>query len=486
MTRSSIPKIPSWTWLALFWGGICAMLPLRSAFQLDPDEGYELMKSFLVSRGYHLYSDVWDDQPPLHTECIALLFRLFEPSVFICRLTTALFAIVLLISVFEICKHFADKTTGYLAVWLIVSSTFFVQLGASALLEIPAVSLMVAAIAVSCKFYEAFQARWLIFSGILIGLSLQVKFTAALLLPTVLVVHALRRHLLTTQHRFGSGPGRALSIHVAASCLTFLLAFCVFSKPAALHIFWRSHFSHAVDAASSQLYRWQPYALLDDIGLCFAAAFAMLWFLSHPRREYLIGLVTLGFVVAIHWVHRPFWYYYKIHYIIPLSVFAAMGMVKSGRAVCIMIFDARKQLRGPLVCLIFVYAVCAIVVSLSTTSSLIAGIQSMRSLSRVNDSTTFRLISQSKYHAKFIFTDQRTAAFRAKLLIPPEIAIIPSKRIWSGQISREEILTALERHSPELILIPTQWEEQFDLSEYLAKRYDLDSSAQPFRLFVKH
>src|SRR5579859_5817859 len=59
---------------------LCLVAPLGTAFQFGPDEGYEFMKAFLVSVGHPLYSEIWNDQPPLHTEILALLFRLFGPS----------------------------------------------------------------------------------------------------------------------------------------------------------------------------------------------------------------------------------------------------------------------------------------------------------------------------------------------------------------------------------------------------------------------
>ncbi len=59
---------------------LCLKAPLRTALEFGGDEGYELMKGFLVSLGHPLYREVWNDQPPLHTELLTLLFRLFGPS----------------------------------------------------------------------------------------------------------------------------------------------------------------------------------------------------------------------------------------------------------------------------------------------------------------------------------------------------------------------------------------------------------------------
>jgi hypothetical protein len=39
-----------------------------------------LMKARLVSLGHPLYGRFWNDQPPLHTELVTMLFRIFGPS----------------------------------------------------------------------------------------------------------------------------------------------------------------------------------------------------------------------------------------------------------------------------------------------------------------------------------------------------------------------------------------------------------------------
>src|SRR5437773_2428433 len=76
-------------------------LPLRTAVKIGADEGFELAKATLCLKGYHLYTEIWNDQPPLDTFLITQILRL-SPSVFGPRLMTIAFALVLLASVFLI------------------------------------------------------------------------------------------------------------------------------------------------------------------------------------------------------------------------------------------------------------------------------------------------------------------------------------------------------------------------------------------------
>ena len=48
-----------------------AFAPISMSFQSNDDEGVELMKAALVQRGYRLYQDIENEQPPLFTLLLA-------------------------------------------------------------------------------------------------------------------------------------------------------------------------------------------------------------------------------------------------------------------------------------------------------------------------------------------------------------------------------------------------------------------------------
>src|SRR5439155_6371516 len=52
--------------LSLFLG-LQFFVPLRTAIKIGADEDWELSKATLVLNGYHFYTEVWNDQPLLHT-----------------------------------------------------------------------------------------------------------------------------------------------------------------------------------------------------------------------------------------------------------------------------------------------------------------------------------------------------------------------------------------------------------------------------------
>ena len=77
--------------LLLFWRA-----PHLDPHDWDYDEGINLMKALLVGRGYHLFSEIWSDQPPLLTITLAGLFRATGPSVAAARVLVMLLSALLL------------------------------------------------------------------------------------------------------------------------------------------------------------------------------------------------------------------------------------------------------------------------------------------------------------------------------------------------------------------------------------------------------
>src|SRR5260370_10102474 len=91
--------------LALLLAGFLVIegfIPLRTAVQIGADEGFELAKATLCLHGHHLYTEVWNDQPPLHTFLVTQILKRVSPSILGPRLLTVWFSIVLLGAIFSI------------------------------------------------------------------------------------------------------------------------------------------------------------------------------------------------------------------------------------------------------------------------------------------------------------------------------------------------------------------------------------------------
>lgn len=152
-----------------FAGALLCLAPIKSGFQFGGDEGHELMKALLVSRGHPLYTEIWNDQPPLYTEIIAAIFRLAEPSAFIARLVTIGFSVLLLAALCGVILRASGFLAASIAILLLGSSAYFLELSVSAMLEIPALSLGMCALWAASRYSSERKTGFLAASGILFG-----------------------------------------------------------------------------------------------------------------------------------------------------------------------------------------------------------------------------------------------------------------------------------------------------------------------------
>ena len=90
-------------------------LPLQTAVQIGADEGFELAKATSCLHGNRLYTEVWNDQPPLHTWIVTEALRHLSHSILIPRLVTSVFTLVLLAVLGTICRRISGLVTATLA-----------------------------------------------------------------------------------------------------------------------------------------------------------------------------------------------------------------------------------------------------------------------------------------------------------------------------------------------------------------------------------
>jgi hypothetical protein len=123
-------------------------LPLGTTVQIGADEGFELAKATLGLHGHGLYTEVWNDQPPLHTFLVIQVLEHLSPGVLGPRLVTVIAAAVLLVGVFSLTYRVCGVGVAGLTVALLLVSPGFLELSASCMLEVPALAPAVLALGV--------------------------------------------------------------------------------------------------------------------------------------------------------------------------------------------------------------------------------------------------------------------------------------------------------------------------------------------------
>lgn len=485
LTRASLAPMLDWGLPLGFGLMLVGGTPWSSAFQFGMDEGYELMKGWLVSRGHALYGDFWNDQPPLHTELLALLFRWFGPSAAVGRLLSVGFAMVLVAALYGLVRKTSNRLAGLVAVALLVSTSGFLELSVSVMLELPAFALALAAVwAWTCSGQGA-RRGWLVLSGGLFGCALQVKLTAVLLLPALagawLAWSGAPRSREKTepsgQPGNVGGAWRAVLIWLSSSAGVFGLVTLLFYRPGTWAVFWASHFSAATlaGAALPQL-TFRLTTLTEDLALLLPAAVGLALLVWKPHRGLVFPAALLLTALVVHWQHQPYWPYYRLHFAIPLAWLGAVGLVEGFRVIWAALPPTSRigWLRVGGAWLAW---------SLAMTTVLTFGPEKvwreMRRLQlapRVQEQSGVAALRKLAVGARWIFTEDRLSAFWAGVPIPPELAVIPGKRLWSGQLTPAQIRACLERYRPELIWLWEHRLQQFGLTDYLEAHYRPDPS----------
>src|SRR5437016_2060955 len=124
------------------------LLPLRTVIQIGADEGFELAKATLWLNGHRLCTDVWNDQPTLHTFLVTQVLKHLSASILGPRVVSSVFTAILLASIFFTSLRVSGLLVATLTAGLLIASPGFVELSSSCMLEIPALAPAVAALSV--------------------------------------------------------------------------------------------------------------------------------------------------------------------------------------------------------------------------------------------------------------------------------------------------------------------------------------------------
>jgi 4-amino-4-deoxy-L-arabinose transferase-like glycosyltransferase len=151
-----------------------------------------------IAKGIYLSGDwftlrqdggLWLDKPPLAMWATALFYHMFGLNEFSARLFSALCGAGTVLTTYWLGSKLFDRWTGLLAALVLLSSSDFLRFSRFGMLEIPLVFFL----SLTLVFFWLGQGRnrYLIFSGIALGLAFMTKGFAAFLVFPVIFVYAV-------------------------------------------------------------------------------------------------------------------------------------------------------------------------------------------------------------------------------------------------------------------------------------------------------
>lgn len=468
---------PAYVLLLLLAGFLLlqSMLPLASAIKIGADEDFALSKALLSLNGYRMYSDFWNDQPPLHTFLLKSIFQHISYSVLAARLLTVAFSLLLLSALFVLVLRINGLATAALAVALLIASPGFLELSASAQVELCGLAPVIAAV---CVLYtRPLRREWLseTVAGVLFAVALQIKLIGALYLPLIPLILWLRhrssplavRQWIVSNLRFGLS---LVAVFLAINYLTGEALGAQFAQ------FRSSHFSsvQSYDYGSPHDHPFKWDVLINNWDATLPAMVGVFFlFVRRNALRWLLPLSWLLLTFAVFTSFKPWWTFYFVHTAIPLCWFAAMAIA----TVC---GGARNPKRSWAYILLSLYIVCA---SVWMGSRLYLEVRDIRNQPQTYNSLVLSEIKRYKPFASFFFASEPVYAFHADMPIPPEIATLSLKRFWSGNMTNARLARRMDALRPDIVLL-TSGPNEVPYQRLLDEAYKLVYRDAQYRLYV--
>jgi hypothetical protein len=432
-------------------------------FECGTDEGMEFSKMLLVLRDPAAVHLAWNDQPWFYSKLLATMFSATGFHAWVARLLTL--AVVCLLS--RSLLRLLPRGAGWphlLCAWLMLWTwPYFAGLSVSAMPDLVGFALGVLAIGILPRSASERGCWRFVGSGLLLAVGVQVKPTALLVLPA-LAVGAVR---LRDPAANGRRPVRCawLRRFVAERWLGPASGMASFAVWFAMLQWWsprsdwtlicRVHYDSSL-ASQAAHYAFKPIDLLAAPGPLLGAGLAVPLLLRRRRLNEVTPLVVLFITVLVaHLVWRPWWYYYTVHFAVPLAVLGGWG---TGELL-------RRGLLGPVGTdggggatragqrAMMLGALCL---------SLCCGFELPRAYEDASDlrfgraipgDEELQVLKAYRNTAKWIFTRDNTLAAEAGYLLPPELTILSKKRFWSREATPASVLKAVTRYHCEVLVL---------------------------------
>jgi len=500
-------------------------LPLRTAIKIGADEDFELAKATLWLKGYHFYTEVWNDQPLVHTFLITQVLKHISPSVLGPRLVTSAFTLLLLGSVFLISRRVHGLGVATLTTALVIASPGFLELSSSCMMEIPSLAPALAALGILAAGPKSRYHPTEVIAGGCFAAALQSKFIGVIYLPLILLVLWLRQRpggvplqpLASTFSmsetprpgplpiRWGEGDRKAgamkprgnwsegVWLRIAPAGLARAAAVFAISLVAAfvaIHFWigeggfwlqlrqsWASHFAgvRSFEYGSPQDRPFDWSILLKNWDSTVPALVGIVWLLRQTRQApwALLPLAWTALTLVVFGRHTPWWSYYYVHNAIPLCWCAAVGWVSVGRQL------SRRGAWGGMALL----GVCAVGATAWMGARLCLQVQGMRHSPRIHSALVLREIERYRPFTQFLYTEEPVYSFHAGIPMPPRLAVVALKRFWSGDLTNTRLVEELQRVRPGMLLLTNDTRER-PFQDWMQAEYRLVYEDTRHRLYA--
>lgn len=457
-------------WLAaMFFLTMTAAVLLCPIPEYDGDEGFELAKVRSVMRGYPLYETVWADHPPFHNLLLRGIFKLTGESVLGARILALTFSAGLIFSFFWICSRFHGQGVAAVAFAIFLALGNFLPFAPAVMIVIPAYSFALLSVVTLIVALQRQASSWMCLSAACLGFGLQSKFIAILLVPLCIVLLSpLGCHFyakVKSQTQSSNLEQWCASLKLSAEWLLMLLAavgIVISFEPGMLTTqIWKPHFG----SEAREVFANYPNAMWNFISRDWALFWLSLYafygaLIRGALLDVLLPTIWFGTVLIAYSYITPYWEYNYFQLVLPASWLAAIGIEYAVKEV----INMRSLRFANIWCGRFLeLALVIICVSNILSTGLTRLYKEITDITIGHNHPDWQIVAAMKQLGRmtnWVYSDRPTLTELAGLSLPPELAVVSTKRFVSGDLNNGKLLEILAKYNPEQVLLESAMTER--------------------------
>lgn len=491
--RNRTDKIKNVFWSfspIVFFSSVILFYPFRFVLEFDSDEGLSVIMARMISQGYHLYSEVWSDHPPLFPHILSNLLQALGMNVTVARLFVLLLSCVLLWAVIQYLRFSWGSPHALAGALLIIMLPYYTRLSVSVMIGLPSIVFAVLSFLCLALWHSKRRYLFILLSGIFLGISVMMKLQTGFL-AIVFIVGLVIAELQTNRVDLFRAAILKPAILWTASFTIFVIligAFLIGSEgiPQLVNVHLAASSTNTFQSESglrmiTNLLRdsWPIFAL-GLIGSIYAIR------MRSFTAIYLVAWILLGFVLLTQL--KPIWYHHQLLLTIPAALLAAIPIgeviqvVRSARS-----GDVSPRRSGFIVAVIILTLAVFLILRLPPTLN-----EYNFNLPNFRAPTTpatplqemLALIWDYADETELIVTDRPMFAFRTGIAVPPELAVFSGKRFLTDMLTERDIIRVIIATNPEQVALTRFFMPEVE--EHLLDNYSVKYNYTTHKLFIRN
>lgn len=437
----------------LFFILVVNFIHFDKAFEYEPDEGIYLSRAYLYNQGYVLYKDIWMDAQPMLVMLLAGIIKIFGPSIFYARALSLIFSSLLIWGLFKIISKTQNSASALFALGLLAFSSFYLKLSVSAMPGIPAVAMATLSAYCIVLYRQNKQKRYLLLSGCLLAIALQLKFFVIIFLPAILgeiiIAEISRRRAKALRSSTLAITLWLIALASVYLYVAFIMTSLDFSQMTQPYIIMRSKMQ-GVFPGRLEIMGW----MLQDCDIVLLAIGAVIFWGLGQGYCLFVPLSCFLLAAAIFSNHHPVWYHHRILITPSLCWLASFGFYKffnkntwSGW------IDKSKarRIKDIAAILFFSFALALTIARVPMKYKRI--INQTEPFFSDDQRNVLEIMRQYRGSTHLVVTDRPIFAFYAGLPVHPYLATPSLKRLASGLLKSKDFINIIRKERPELVVL---------------------------------